>query len=80
MKRQAGDGRENPALPGTCGGGRAGSLREGHRQLDALTAHFVVPTRSARPVKAAIIRRVLDRMSAAGIEVASQTIVVRPDQ
>jgi hypothetical protein len=46
----------------------------------ALTAHFVVPTRSARPVKAAIIRRVLDRMSAAGIEVASQTIVVRPDQ
>jgi small-conductance mechanosensitive channel len=44
-----------------------------------LTARFVVPLRSARSVKDDITRRVLDRLSSAGIEVASQTIVVRSD-
>jgi small-conductance mechanosensitive channel len=44
-----------------------------------LTARFVVPLRSARSVKDDITRRVLERLSAAGIEVASQTIVVRSD-
>jgi small-conductance mechanosensitive channel len=38
-----------------------------------LSARFVVPVRAARRVKDEVTRRVLERMQAAGIEVASQT-------
>lgn len=38
-----------------------------------LSARFVVPVRAARRVKDEVTRRVLDRMEAAGIEVASAT-------
>jgi small-conductance mechanosensitive channel len=38
-----------------------------------LTARFPVPVRQARTVKDAISRRVLERLRAAGIEIASET-------
>ena len=46
-----------------------------------LSARFVVPVRAARRVKDEVTRHVLDRLEAAGIEVASQTadLTVRLD-
>lgn len=44
-----------------------------------LTARFVVPLRTARSVKDSMTRRVLARLEQAGIPVASQTLVVRPE-
>jgi small-conductance mechanosensitive channel len=42
----------------------------------SLAARFVVPIRTARTVKDEVTRRILDRLAAAGIEVASQTAEV----
>ncbi|MCU0300176.1 MAG: mechanosensitive ion channel family protein [Candidatus Nanopelagicales bacterium] len=44
-----------------------------------LTARFVVPLRTARSVKDQMTRRVLAQLEEAGIPVASQTLVVRPE-
>ncbi len=39
-----------------------------------LAARFVVPTRTARSVKDAVTRRIIERFEGAGIEVASETV------
>jgi small-conductance mechanosensitive channel len=43
----------------------------------SLAARFVVPVRTARTVKDEVTRRILDRLAAAGIEVASETADVK---
>ena len=46
----------------------------------SLAARFVVPVRTARTAKDEVTRRILDRLKAAGIEVASETAVVTVKQ
>ena len=48
-----------------------------------LSARFVIPIRTARTVKDQMSRRVMERLEAAGIEVASETKDIRmlaPDE
>ena len=46
----------------------------------SLAARFIVPVRTARTVKDEVTRRILDRLKAADIEVASETAVVTMKQ